>query len=164
VSAGDVGFGGFVRPTSPVAAEEPRAAAPASPDSRPASSGPAEEPSARPARGPGDVQLVTTDLIDGYRVHKYLGVIGADVIQGANVLNDLFASVRDKIGGRAAGYEKLLAAARRESLDGLARQALERGANAVLGIDLDYEVLQIEGGGNMLMVTASGTAAVIKPR
>jgi uncharacterized protein YbjQ (UPF0145 family) len=103
----------------------------------------------------------TTPSIDGYRITKYCGVIAGEAILGANVFKDLFAGVRDLVGGRSATYEKELQRARDIALKELEDRAHDLGANAVIGVDLDYEVL---GQGNgMLMVSASGTAVVIQP-
>ena len=98
----------------------------------------------------------TTNSVEGRRVEEYLGIVMGDAIIGANIFKDLFAAVRDVVGGRAGAYEDALRSARQEALREMATQAQELGANAVLGIDIDYEVL---GSGNgMLMVTSAGTA------
>lgn len=103
----------------------------------------------------------TTPSIDGYRVGKYCGVVAGEAILGANVFKDLFAGIRDLVGGRSATYEKELQRAREIALKEMEDRARDLGANAVVGVDLDYEVL---GQGNgMLMVSASGTAVVIQP-
>ena len=104
--------------------------------------------------------VTTTPTIEGKKIVKYCGVIAGEAILGANVFKDLFASVRDIVGGRSATYEKELQRAREIALAELQERAGQMGANAVIGIDLDYEVL---GQGNsMLMVTASGTAVVVE--
>jgi uncharacterized protein YbjQ (UPF0145 family) len=103
----------------------------------------------------------TTPSIDGHRVTKYCGVVAGEAILGANLFKDLFAGIRDLVGGRSATYEKELQRAREIALAELEERARELGANAVVGLDLDYEVL---GQGNgMLMVSASGTAVFIQP-
>lgn len=103
----------------------------------------------------------TTPSIDGHRITKYCGVIAGEAILGANLFKDLFAGIRDLVGGRSATYEKELQRARDIALKELEDRARDLGANAVIGVDLDYEVL---GQGNgMLMVSASGTAVVIQP-
>ena len=103
--------------------------------------------------------LSTTSQLDGRPVVRYLGIVTGEAILGANIFRDLFAGIRDIVGGRSGGYEKELQRARRIALDELQERAAELGANAVIGVDLDYEVL---GGGNgMLMVSASGTAVVV---
>ncbi len=100
--------------------------------------------------------MSTTTAIEGRPVREYLGIVTGEVIVGANIFKDLFASVRDIVGGRSGSYESTLRDARKTSLDEIAQEALAMGADAVIGIDLDYEVLG--QGGSMLMVTASGTA------
>ena len=102
--------------------------------------------------------LTTTTAIEGKPVSRYLGVVTGEAIIGANVFRDIFASVRDIVGGRSATYERGLAEAREVAMNEMQQRAQELGANAVIGIDLDYEVL---GQGNgMLMVSVSGTAVV----
>ncbi len=100
--------------------------------------------------------LTTTPNIDGKRITKYFGIVAGEAVLGANALKDLFAGVRDFIGGRSGTYEKELQRARDIALEELQERAQELGANAVIGIDIDYEVLGKENG--MLMVSASGTA------
>lgn len=100
--------------------------------------------------------ITTTTAIEGRPVREYLGIVTGEVIVGANIFKDLFASVRDIVGGRSGSYETTLRDARRTALDELAQEARALGADAVIGVDLDYEVLG--QGGSMLMVTASGTA------
>ena len=101
----------------------------------------------------------TTALIEGQPVQRYLGIVTGEVIVGANLFRDLFASVRDIVGGRSGSYEDVLARARNQALEELEIQARQAGANAVVGVDLDYEVLGANG--SMLMVSASGTAVVV---
>ncbi len=102
--------------------------------------------------------MSTTSTLDGQPVSKYLGVVTGEAIIGANVFRDLFAAVRDIVGGRSATYERALAEARETAMTEMSQRAQALGANAVIGIDLDYEVL---GQGNgMLMVSVSGTAVV----
>ena len=106
------------------------------------------------------MQVTTTPSIEGRKIVKYCGVIAGEAILGANVFKDLLASVRDIVGGRSATYEKELQRAREIALSELQERAGQVGANAVVGVDLDYEVL---GQGNsMLMVSASGTAVVVE--
>jgi uncharacterized protein YbjQ (UPF0145 family) len=102
--------------------------------------------------------MSTTSVLDGKPVSRYLGVVTGEAIIGANVFRDLLASVRDIVGGRSATYERALAEAREVALAEMQRRAQELGANAVIGIDLDYEVLGQNNG--MLMVSCSGTAVV----
>ena len=104
--------------------------------------------------------VTTTPTIEGKKIVKYCGVIAGEAILGANIFKDLFASVRDIVGGRSGTYEKELQRAREIALAELQERAGQMGANAVVGVDLDYEVL---GQGNsMLMVSASGTAVVVE--
>jgi uncharacterized protein YbjQ (UPF0145 family) len=105
------------------------------------------------------MQLTTTPTIEGKRITKYCGVIAGEAILGANLFKDLFAGIRDLVGGRSATYERELQHARDIALQELQERAEELGANAVVGIDLDYEVLGQNNG--MLMVSASGTAVVV---
>ena len=104
--------------------------------------------------------ITTTPTVDGKRITRYCGVVAGEAILGANLFKDLFAGIRDLVGGRSATYERELQRARDIALEELQQRAQEAGANAVVGIDLDYEVL---GQGNgMLMVSASGTAVVVE--
>jgi uncharacterized protein YbjQ (UPF0145 family) len=104
--------------------------------------------------------VTTTPTVEGRRISKYCGIVTGEAILGANLFKDLFAGVRDIVGGRSATYEKELQRARDIALAELRERAAQMGANAVVGIDLDYEVL---GQGNgMLMVSASGTAVVLE--
>jgi uncharacterized protein YbjQ (UPF0145 family) len=106
------------------------------------------------------MHVTTTPTIEGKKIVRYCGVIAGEAILGANVFKDPFASVRDIVGGRSATYEKELQRAREIALAELQERAGQMGANAVVGVDLDYEVL---GQGNsMLMVSASGTAVVVE--
>jgi uncharacterized protein YbjQ (UPF0145 family) len=106
------------------------------------------------------MQTTTTPSIEGKRITRYCGVVAGEAILGANLFKDLFAGVRDLVGGRSATYERELQRAREIALQELEERATELGANAVVGIDLDYEVLG--QGGSMLMVSASGTAVVVE--
>ncbi len=98
----------------------------------------------------------TTSVIEGRPVKDYLGVVTGEVIVGANIFKDLFAGIRDIVGGRSGSYESTLRDARATELEELQAEAKALGADAVIGVDLDYETLG--QGGTMLMVTASGTA------
>jgi uncharacterized protein YbjQ (UPF0145 family) len=98
----------------------------------------------------------TTTMIEGRPVQEYLGVVTGEVIVGANIFKDFFAGIRDIVGGRSSSYENTLRDARKTALDELKEEARALGADAVIGIDLDYEV--VGKGGSMLMVSASGTA------
>jgi uncharacterized protein YbjQ (UPF0145 family) len=103
--------------------------------------------------------VTTTPSIEGNTITAYLGIVVGEAIVGANILRDLFARVRDIVGGRAGAYEETLAAARQTALEEMTAAARKLGATAVVGVDLDYEVLGADNG--MLMVTASGTAVVL---
>ena len=98
--------------------------------------------------------IVTSDRIEGRRIAEYLGIVSGDAIVGANMFRDLFARVRDVVGGRAGGYEKVLRSAKEAALEDIAEEAAERGANAIIAVDLDYESV----GDSMLMVSVNGTA------
>jgi uncharacterized protein YbjQ (UPF0145 family) len=100
--------------------------------------------------------ISTTTTIEGRPVRDYKGVVTGEVIVGANIFKDLFAGIRDIVGGRSGAYESSLRDARKTALDEMAEEARALGADAVIGVDLDYEV--IGQGGSMLMVSASGTA------
>jgi uncharacterized protein YbjQ (UPF0145 family) len=102
--------------------------------------------------------MTTTTVVEGKPVSRYLGVVTGEAIIGANVFRDLFATVRDIVGGRSATYERGLAEAREVAMQEMQERAQQLGANAVIGIDLDYEVLGQKNG--MLMVSVSGTAVV----
>jgi uncharacterized protein YbjQ (UPF0145 family) len=103
--------------------------------------------------------LTTTPGIDGKAIGTYLGIVTGEAIVGANIFRDLFANIRDIVGGRSAAYEQELARARTIALDELKNSAQQLGAHAVVGIDLDYEVLGTNNG--MLMVSVSGTAVTL---
>ena len=103
--------------------------------------------------------VTTTPTIEGRPVQQYLGVVTGEVIVGANMFRDLFASIRDIVGGRSGSYEDVLARARMQALEEMKQFAAGMGGNAVVGVDLDYEVLGANG--SMLMVSASGTAVVV---
>ncbi len=106
------------------------------------------------------MELTTTPNIEGKRVTKYLGIVAGEAILGANLFKDLFAGIRDLVGGRSATYEKELQRARDIALEELRQRAQDLGANAVVGIDIDYEIMGKENG--MLMVSASGTAVIVE--
>ncbi len=108
------------------------------------------------ARG---VIVSTTPTIEGRPIQDYLGIVTGEVIVGANIMRDLFAGIRDIVGGRSGSYERILADARNQAIEELQAECASRGGNAVVGIDLDYEV--IGANGSMLMVSASGTAVRI---
>ncbi len=100
--------------------------------------------------------VTTTARVDGHEVGEYLGIVFGEVITGINVLRDIGAGLRNIFGGRSEGYEQELLTARQQALQEMEQRAAALGADAVLGVDMDYEVLGADG--SMLMVTASGTA------
>jgi len=104
--------------------------------------------------------VTTTPSIEGKQIKAYLGIVTGETIVGANIFKDLFASIRDIVGGRSAAYEGELKKARESALAEMQDAAQMLGANAIVGVDLDYEVLGQAGG--MLMVNASGTAVVVE--
>ncbi len=101
--------------------------------------------------------ITTTSVIEGKPVRNYHGLVTGEAIMGANIVRDLFASITDVVGGRSGAYESKLAHAREIAVEEMTDQARRLGANAIVGVDLDYEVIR-EG---MLMVSASGTAVTI---
>jgi len=103
--------------------------------------------------------MTTTHDVSGKTIVEYYGVVTGEAILGANIFKDIFASIRDIVGGRSAAYESELKKAREIAMEEMQQQAREMGANAVIGIDLDYETVGSQGG--MLMVSASGTAVKI---
>ncbi len=103
--------------------------------------------------------VTTTNSIEGKRITEYKGIVFGEVVSGVNVLKDFTAGVRNFFGGRSAGYEEELQNAREEAIREMEERAAGRGANAVIGVDVDYEVLGSDNG--MLMVTVSGTAVVV---
>ena len=103
--------------------------------------------------------LSTTPAIEGHTIREYKGVVFGEVITGVNFLKDFAASIRNFVGGRSGSYENELVQARQNAMEEMAQRARSMGANAVVGIDIDYEVLGADNG--MLMVTASGTAVII---
>lgn len=103
--------------------------------------------------------LLATMEPQGIQIEHYLGVVNGEAIIGANIFRDMFASIRDIVGGRAGGYERALAGAREAALEEICAAAKELGANGIIGIDFDYEVLGETNG--MMMVTVSGTAVKI---
>ena len=103
--------------------------------------------------------VTTTPTIEGRRIREYKGIVCGEAVLGANVFRDLFAGIRDIVGGRSASYEKELRKARSIALDELQQAAAEVGGNAVVGIDIDYETLGQANG--MFMVSVSGTAVLI---
>ncbi|QGX98457.1 hypothetical protein EI983_09250 [Roseovarius faecimaris] len=101
--------------------------------------------------------ITTTNSVEGRQITEYVGIVVGEAIMGANVVRDIFASITDIVGGRSGAYESKLQDARDTALYELEERARAKGANAVVGVDLDYEVV----GNSMLMVSASGTAVVL---
>jgi uncharacterized protein YbjQ (UPF0145 family) len=104
--------------------------------------------------------VTTTPNVEGRRIREYRGIVTGEAILGANIFRDLFAGLRDIVGGRSAAYEKELRTARETAMAEMTASAQEVSANAVVGVDLDYEVLGQSNG--MLMVSISGTAVVLE--
>jgi uncharacterized protein YbjQ (UPF0145 family) len=106
------------------------------------------------------VVVTTTPNIEGKKITSYRGIVTGEAIMGANIFKDLFAGIRDIVGGRSATYERELRRAREMAMEELKIAAAEMGANAVVGVDIDYET--VGGNASMLMVTVSGTAVVLQ--
>ena len=104
--------------------------------------------------------ISTTSTLEGVQILEYKGIVTGEAILGANIFRDLFAGIRDIVGGRAGSYEKVLRGAREQAMEELQLQARELGANAIIGVDIDYET--VGGQGSMLMVSISGTAVVVR--
>jgi len=107
-----------------------------------------------------DMIVTTTPSVEGRRIVRYAGIVTGEAILGANIFKDLFAGIRDIVGGRSATYERELRSAREIAVSELKQAAIEAGANAVVGVDIDYET--VGGSGSMLMVSVSGTAVVVE--
>jgi uncharacterized protein YbjQ (UPF0145 family) len=103
--------------------------------------------------------MTTTNTIEGKKITRYHGLVTGEAILGANIFKDLFAGIRDIVGGRSAAYEQELRKAKDIALEEMQQQARAMGANAVIGVDLDYETVST---GSMLMVSASGTAVTFE--
>lgn len=104
--------------------------------------------------------VTTTPVIEGMRITRYYGIVSGETIIGANVFRDFLAGIRDFVGGRSGAYEEVLRQAKDTAIKEMEEQAARVGANAVIGVDLDYET--VGGSGSMLMVTATGTAVTIE--
>jgi uncharacterized protein YbjQ (UPF0145 family) len=105
--------------------------------------------------------VLTTNTVEGKKILKYHGLVSGEAIMGANIFKDIFAGIRDIVGGRSAAYENELRKAKDIAISEMMDTAKAQGANAVIGVDLDYETIG-GGSGNMLMVSASGTAVTIE--
>jgi uncharacterized protein YbjQ (UPF0145 family) len=107
--------------------------------------------------------IVTTGPnVDGRQVVEYCGIVNGEAILGANLFKDFFAGIRDVVGGRSGAYEQSLRQARNTAVKEMTQAAKELGADAIIAVDIDYESLAINNGGNMLMVAASGTAVRLR--
>jgi len=107
-----------------------------------------------------DIIVTTTPTVEGRRITRYAGLVTGEAILGANIFKDLFAGIRDIVGGRSATYENELRSARDIAVTELTQAAAELGCNAVVGVDIDYET--VGSSGSMLMVSVSGTAVVVE--
>ncbi len=105
--------------------------------------------------------IVTTGELQGQPVKQYLGLVSGEAILGANIFKDFFAGIRDIVGGRSAAYEEELRKAKAIAIEEMTQQARELGANAILGVDLEYENITVGQTGGMLMVSANGTAVKV---
>jgi uncharacterized protein YbjQ (UPF0145 family) len=105
--------------------------------------------------------IVTVGELEGKPVKQYLGLVSGEAILGANIFKDFFAGIRDIVGGRSAAYEEELRKAKAIAIEEMTQQARELGANAILGVDLDYENITVGQTGGMLMVSANGTAVKV---
>ena len=106
--------------------------------------------------------ILTTPGIEGKRIVKYFGLVTGEAILGANIFKDIFAGIRDIVGGRSQAYEQELRKAKEIAVTEMTAEAQRLGANAIVGVDLDYETISIGGGGGMLMVSVSGTAVLFE--
>jgi uncharacterized protein YbjQ (UPF0145 family) len=106
--------------------------------------------------------ISTTSTLEGKTIVDYKGIVTGEAILGTNIFRDLFAGIRDLVGGRSGAYESVLRDARVTALKELEEQAIALGANAIVGVDIDYENISTGSSGSMLMVSASGTAVVIR--
>ncbi len=105
--------------------------------------------------------ITTTPNIDGKTIQSYHGLVTGEAILGANIFKDFFAGIRDIVGGRSSAYEKELKNARTIAMDSMMGEAYRLKCNAIIGVDIDYETIGMSGGGNMLMVSVTGTAVKI---
>ncbi|MCO6185027.1 heavy metal-binding domain-containing protein [Rhizobium sp. L1K21] len=106
--------------------------------------------------------VTTTNTIEGREIAEYRGIVTGEAILGTNIFRDLFAGIRDLVGGRSGAYEQVLREARETALRELQEEAAKLGANAVIGVDIDYENISTGSSGSMLMVSASGTAVIVR--
>lgn len=102
--------------------------------------------------------VTTTSTLEGKQIVKYYGVVSGEAILGTNIFRDFFAGIRDIVGGRSGSYERSLREAKETAMREMLEAAAAMGANAVIGVDIDYETITVGEGGGMMMVAASGTA------
>lgn len=100
----------------------------------------------------------TTDIVQGYKVQNYLGIVTAEVVYGTNVLRDFFAGIRDAIGGRTGSYERVFEKGQLDAIAELEKRALKLGADAVIGVEIDTGTINVDDKGVLLLITATGTA------
>ena len=105
--------------------------------------------------------ITTTNNLEGKKINQYIGLVSGEAIMGANIFKDIFAGITDIIGGRSGAYEKELRKAKELAIEEMKEEARRLGGNAVIAVDLDYETIG-SGSGNMLMVSASGTAVIVE--
>jgi uncharacterized protein YbjQ (UPF0145 family) len=108
--------------------------------------------------------VLTTHSIEGKKIVRYFGLVSGEAIMGANIFKDFFAGIRDIVGGRSAAYEQELKKAKEIAIEEMKEQAQSLNANAIIGVDLDYETIQVGQTGGMLMVSASGTAVAYEEK
>ncbi len=113
-----------------------------------------------PKTKPKKMLITTTNTVEGKKIVKYIGLVTGETIIGANIFKDLFAGLRDIVGGRSGSYEQVLREGKNTAVNEMQQYAINLGANAIIGVDLDYET--VGNGGSMLMVTACGTAVVLQ--
>ncbi len=106
--------------------------------------------------------VTTTPTLQGREIAEYKGIVTGEAILGTNIFRDFFASIRDVIGGRSGSYERVLSDARQTAINEMTDQAKRMGANAVIGVDIDYEAISAGDNNTMLMVSASGTAVLVR--
>ena len=106
--------------------------------------------------------ITTTNTVEGKKITRYFGLVSGEAIMGADIFKDIFASIRNIVGGRSGAYEKELRTAKETAINEMCQAAQVMGANAVIAVDLDYETINPGSSGSMLMVTASGTAVTIE--
>ncbi len=121
-----------------------------------AAQNPSDRQESRAIMNQSSIIVTTTPSVEGHKITSYKGIVVGEAILGANIFRDVFAGITDILGGRSGAYEQELGKARSVALEEMEHKAKDLGANAVVGVDLDYEVIN-----NMLMVSASGTAVVV---